>query len=54
MIEDTKKLVLLNVLYILTGYVCDKVEWMRKASERAKKYGLNAGKVSYMNIDLYM
>ena len=32
---DTKKLVLLNVPYILAGYFCDKVAWLWRVSEGA-------------------
>ena len=30
---DTKKLVLLNLLYIFAGYFCDKVAWLWRVSE---------------------
>ncbi len=30
---DAKKLVLLNVPYILVGYFCDKVAWLWRVSE---------------------
>lgn len=30
---DTKKLVLLNLLYILVGYFCDEVAWLRRVAE---------------------
>ena len=30
---DTKKLVLLNLLYIFVGYFCDKVAWLWRVAE---------------------
>ena len=32
---DAKKLLLLNVPYILAGYFCDKVAWLWRVSEGA-------------------